>query len=80
LSETPLESPSKIHEVLKVGETKEFTVIDTKEDKLSLSILELKKALEIQKQIEEKANKEAEEAQKMQVIEEVKNDLAKEGN
>jgi small subunit ribosomal protein S1 len=63
LSETPLESPSKIHEVLKVGETKEFTVIDTKEDKLSLSILELKKALDIQKNIEEKAKKEAEEAQ-----------------
>jgi small subunit ribosomal protein S1 len=78
LSETPLESPSKIHEVLKVGETKEFVVIDTKEDKLSLSILDFKKALGIQKDLEEKANKEAEEAQSMQTISEVKKDLANE--
>jgi small subunit ribosomal protein S1 len=77
LSKIPLESPSKIHEVLRVGETKEFTVIDTKEDKLSLSILDLPTALLIQKTIEEKANQEAEEAQSMQVIDEVKQDLAK---
>jgi small subunit ribosomal protein S1 len=63
LSEVSLESPSKIHEVLKVGESKVFTVIDTKEDKLSLSILELDTALKIQKHIEDKAKKEAEEVQ-----------------
>ncbi|MGL4758659.1 MAG: S1 RNA-binding domain-containing protein [Patescibacteria group bacterium] len=80
LSETPLESPSKIHEILKVGETKDFTVIDTKEDKLSLSILDFKRAIAIQKELEEKANKEAEEAQAMQTINEIKDDLAKEND
>jgi small subunit ribosomal protein S1 len=66
LSEVPLDSPSKIHEILRVGETKSFTVIDTREDKLSLSILELEKALKIQSVIEEKANREALEAQQLQ--------------
>lgn len=80
LSEKPLESPSKIHEILKVGETKSFVVIDTKEDKLSLSILDFNKAIAIQKELEEKANKEAEEAQAMQTINEVKDDLHKSRN
>ncbi|MGL4758199.1 MAG: S1 RNA-binding domain-containing protein, partial [Patescibacteria group bacterium] len=63
LSEKPLESPSKIHEILKVGETKEFVIVDTRDDKLSLSILPLETALKIQKNMEDKANQEAQAAQ-----------------
>ena len=63
LSEVPLESPSKIHEILKVGETKEFVIVDTREDKLSLSILPLETAFRIQKNTEDRARQEAQEAQ-----------------
>lgn len=63
LSEIPLESPSKIHEILKVGETKEFVIVDTREDKLSLSILPLETAFKIQKNTEDRARQEAQEAQ-----------------
>ncbi len=49
ISETPLESPAKIHEVLKLGEVREFTVLGIDaEEKLYLTLLDFEKAREIQ--------------------------------
>jgi ribosomal protein S1 len=52
LSKTPLESPAKIHELLRIGETKEFKVlsIDT-DEKLYLTLLDLETAKKIQEDI-----------------------------
>jgi ribosomal protein S1 len=64
ISEVPLESPAKIHELLKVGETKEFTILSLETDeKLYLTLLPMKKAQERQTQMAEdllKAEKESE--------------------
>jgi small subunit ribosomal protein S1 len=54
ISNTPIDSPSKIHEVLKTGQTRSFTVIDIIDDKLALTILPLDQALQIQKLQEDK--------------------------
>jgi ribosomal protein S1 len=55
MSETPLESPAKIHEVLKVGEEREFTVLSvSSEEKLYLTLLDFEKAKEIEKEIAHK--------------------------
>jgi small subunit ribosomal protein S1 len=57
ISETPIDTPSKIHEHLKNGQTKKFTVLDVQEDKLVLTLLLLEVALNIfetQKKLEKK--------------------------
>lgn len=52
LSEEPLDSPAKIHDILKVGQSKEFTVLSLDSDeKLYLTLLEFDKATEIQKNL-----------------------------
>jgi small subunit ribosomal protein S1 len=62
ISNTPIDSPSKIHEVLKTGQSRVFTVLDVADDRLSLTILPLDEALQIQKMQEEKTKKNSEEA------------------
>lgn len=55
MSETPLESPAKIHEVLKVGEEREFTILSvSSEEKLYLTLLDFERAKEIEKDIAHK--------------------------
>ncbi len=52
LSKTPLESPAKIHEVLRIGEKKDFTVLSIDSDeKLYLTLLDLAEAKAIQDDI-----------------------------
>lgn len=62
ISLDPISGPSKIHEHLKIGETKEFTVLSMEADeKLYLTLLPFDKAQEIQAMV---MSKKAEEEQK----------------
>jgi small subunit ribosomal protein S1 len=62
ISEIPLESPAKIHEVLKVGETREFTVLAVDSDeKLYLTLLDFDKAKIIQDDLALKQKQKAQE-------------------
>lgn len=52
ISEEMLESPAKIHEILKIGEVKDFTVLSLESDeKLYLTMLDFSKAQQIQKSV-----------------------------
>lgn len=52
ITEKHLENPAQIHEVLKVGETKEFTILSIdSEEKLYLTLLPIEKAKAIQEEI-----------------------------
>ena len=52
ISKTPLESPAKIHELLRIGEKKDFTVLSIdSEEKLYLTLLDLETAKSIQDDI-----------------------------
>jgi small subunit ribosomal protein S1 len=54
ISEEQLESPAKIHDILKVGETKDFTILSLESDeKLYLTLLDMDKAKERQSQMAE---------------------------
>lgn len=49
MTEETLDSPAKIHDILKIGQTKEFTILSLDSDeKLYLTMLDFDKALEIQ--------------------------------
>jgi ribosomal protein S1 len=66
ISEEPLDSPAKIHEVLKVGETREFTILSVSaEEKLYLTLLDFEKA----KKIEEDLASKQEEKDKTEEVE-----------
>jgi small subunit ribosomal protein S1 len=61
ISEQELESPASIHEILKIGDVKEFTILSVESDeKLYLTLLELKKAKKIQELLVEKQKEEME--------------------
>ena len=52
ISSTQLESPAKIHEILTVGDTKEFTVLGVdSEEKLYLTLLDFEEAKKIQEEM-----------------------------
>jgi len=49
MTEETLDSPAKIHDILKIGQTKEFTILSLDSDeKLYLTMLDFDKAVEIQ--------------------------------
>ena len=54
ITDKVIDNPSKLHSMLKVGETKEFTIISTKDDKLSLTLLDIATALKLQEEQEAK--------------------------
>jgi ribosomal protein S1 len=55
LSESPIENPSQIHDILKVGEEREFTILGVDiDEKLYLTILPIEKAKQIQVEMVEK--------------------------
>ncbi len=63
ISEELLESPAKIHEILKVGETRDFTILDLEADeKLYLTLLPYDKAMKIQELIVQEEAKKQQEA------------------
>ncbi len=65
LTEETLDNPSKIQEVVKIGETREFTVLSLETDeKLYLTLLPFKKAVKLQEELA--ANKEIEEAARIE--------------
>lgn len=73
VSDKKLESPAEIHEILKLGEKKEFTVISVDEnEKLYLTLLNLDEALK--REEENSKKKEEEEAQKAAAAESAKNE------
>ena len=52
MAEETLDSPAKIHDILKIGQNKEFTILSLDSDeKLYLTMLDFDKALEIQNNI-----------------------------
>jgi small subunit ribosomal protein S1 len=60
ISETPVESPAKIHEILKPGQSYDFTILSIDHDeKLYLTLLPLDKAQSIQATINEKSQAKA---------------------
>jgi ribosomal protein S1 len=68
LTEASIDNPSKIHEILKVGETKEFTILDLDNDeKLYLTLLPLEKAQKIQEEIAAKKDVEKEKVEEKEV-------------
>ena len=55
LSEKSIETPSQIHDILKVGQTRDFTILGVSVDeKLYLTLLPFEKAKEIEKEMGEK--------------------------
>lgn len=61
ISEDGIDSPAKIHEILKIGDTKEFTVLSLESDeKLYLTLLPFNKAVEVQKALASKKEEEQE--------------------
>jgi small subunit ribosomal protein S1 len=55
ISEEPLESPAKIYDILKIGDTVDFTVLELdNEEKLYLTLLPFEKAKQIQEQYNQK--------------------------
>jgi len=72
ISEDEIENPSQIHDYLKVGETKEFTVLSVDQDeKLYLTLLHFDKAVAIQEDLLTKMKDK-------EIIESVENELEKE--
>jgi predicted RNA-binding protein with RPS1 domain len=56
-----LESPAKIHEILKIGEVKDFTVLSLESDeKLYLTMLDFSKAQQIQKSVMSRKSEDSE--------------------
>jgi len=65
MSEGGLESPAAIHDILSVGESREFTVLEVSQDeKLYLTLLPLEKARQIQEASHEEHSKKEEETEK----------------
>jgi ribosomal protein S1 len=61
ISEEMLESPAKIHEILKIGEVKDFTVLSLESDeKLYLTMLDFSKAQQIQKSVMSRKSEDSE--------------------
>lgn len=61
ISEEMLESPAKIHEILKIGETRDFTVLSLESDeKLYLTMIDFAKAQKIQKSVMAKKSEDLE--------------------
>ncbi len=64
ISEEPLDSPAKIHEILKVGETRDFTILSVSaEEQLYLTLLDFEKAKKIE---EDLASKQEEKDEKVE--------------
>lgn len=59
ISENGVESPAKIHEMLKVGESKEFTILSLEGGKLFLTLLPLEQAQKIEKEEQAKQQEHA---------------------
>jgi 4-hydroxy-3-methylbut-2-enyl diphosphate reductase len=69
ISDDEIENPSQIHDYLKVGETKDFTVLSVdRDEKLYLTMLPFDKALKIQEELLEKLKDK-------EIIEEVEEEL-----
>jgi small subunit ribosomal protein S1 len=62
LSQDLIDSPSKIHDLVKIGEEKEFTILSVVDDKLQLTLLPIKEA------------QAREEDQRMQLVEKATNE------
>jgi ribosomal protein S1 len=61
ITEEMLESPAKIHEILKIGETRDFTVLSLESDeKLYLTMIDFAKAQKIQKSVMAKKSEDLE--------------------
>ena len=57
LSEQPVETPSQIHDILKVGQTRDFTILGVSADeKLYLTLLPFEQAKQIEKEMGEKSS------------------------
>jgi len=57
LSQQPVETPSQIHDILKTGETRDFTILGVSADeKLYLTLLDFEAAKKIEKEMGEKSS------------------------